>query len=134
MDARDLGAMEDVLDQGQVIWETIEDALSSILDEGISMAALDEVGHTLVTVAGQAQSLADHLPDGKWKERVSSGLALLMELGPEINGKVEPLKDLVDEATDIASSEWTLNLHRQLVGENANPKLRERVEQIMDLL
>lgn len=57
-----------------------------------------------------------------------------MELGPQIDGQLEPLKDLVDEVTDVGTAEWSVAIHRQLVGEEANPELIGQVEAIMDIL
>ena len=98
------------------------------------MEALNEVGRALVTVAGQARGIIEQLPEGNWKERLSHGVGLLMDLGPEIDGREEPLKDLVDEVTDVGTSEWTVHLHQQLVGEEANPELIGQVEAIMNQL
>ncbi len=126
--------MGEVLDQGQVIADTIQGALSSFLDESLTMEALDEVARTLVTVGGQARGVIEQLPAGNWKMRLSEGVDRLMELGPIINGKEEPLKDLVDEVTDIGTGEWSLHLHQQLVGEKPNLELIGQVEAIMDIL
>lgn len=124
--------MSEVLDQGQLLADSIQGSLVSLLDESMEVGAIDDVGTSLVSMTGQARGIIEHLPEGKWKERLSHGVELLLELGPDIDGRVTPLKDLIDEVTDIGTLEWALNLHHQLTGEGARPELIAQVQAIMD--